>query len=228
MRSILVVDRDPEVHRQMAEVLRPYLVGAIGVQQADEARLAIERRRFEVTVLDHGVAPIDCYCRWSDQAPPMIASVDEENCSVLRQALQARAIDVLVRPVDVRGVVTRVLEVLEDRISSPHFLSRRLDDYLRRNCQSRDLSLVLLSERFGISASYASMLLRMGPWRGFKSRLAHHRVRRAEVLISRSNEPLYIVAEKCGFASPARLSETFRRLTGMTPKRYRERHRASG
>ena len=56
----------------------------------------------------------------------------------------------------------------------------------------------------------------------FRSRLQEVRIERAKRLIERTDEPFYLVAQRCGFRSSGRLTEAFRKVEGMPPKSYRE------
>jgi transcriptional regulator GlxA family with amidase domain len=51
------------------------------------------------------------------------------------------------------------------------------------------------------------------------------RITRARMLLETTYLPLEVVAERCGWRDPAMLRGVFRRITGMTPAAYRERHR---
>ncbi|MGE0315384.1 MAG: GlxA family transcriptional regulator [Lautropia sp.] len=51
------------------------------------------------------------------------------------------------------------------------------------------------------------------------------RVTHARMLLETTYLPLETVAERCGWRDPAMLRRVFRRATGTTPARYRERHR---
>ncbi|MDR2221076.1 MAG: AraC family transcriptional regulator [Methylobacillus sp.] len=52
--------------------------------------------------------------------------------------------------------------------------------------------------------------------------IIHARIRRAQNLLSISNLPIVDVALLCGFADQAHFSRCFRKVTGMTPSRYRQ------
>ena len=50
----------------------------------------------------------------------------------------------------------------------------------------------------------------------------HFRDGKAKCLLETTNEPLYIISEKCGFKSYFRLIEVFRKVEGLTPIKYRK------
>ena len=220
--SILVVDRDRQTRESIAESMRPYLVHVLETGDCSEA-LRLATRSVELALVDTDVIPLSKY--WSirgRRAPSLIVTTSDCSFALAVEALRGGAVDVFERPISVEPIVARITATLESRIASPHYLGRRLDKYVRDNCAQQDMSLSRLSRSFGISNGYASLLLRDGSWGGFRTRLAHHRVKQAKRLLMTTNEPLYTIADRCGFSSASRLSETFGRFVGVTPKRYRE------
>lgn len=223
--SMLLVDRDLSWISQIAESVRPYLLKIYQADSPTRATEVLRRRELELVVLDEGVLSISDFvssmrCK---RRPVLVVTTDRRDYGTVLDALRHRAVDVLHRPVEPSDLVTRIAEVLEDRIASPHYLGRRLDGYIRDNCRKPEMDLGYVSSQFGISKSYASLLLRSGHWGGFSSRLAHHRASMACRLLADTDDSLSLIAGECGFSSPSRLSETFSRQIGMTPKRYRER-----
>lgn len=52
------------------------------------------------------------------------------------------------------------------------------------------------------------------------------RLNQARLLLAGTNEPITLIAEKCGFASYTYLSRVFKEATGMSPRDFRNRGRA--
>lgn len=223
--SILIVDRDNRWTESVAEAFIPYLVCVHSVSSGDAAIAILRRTALEMVVLDAGVLSLELFCHnvCARKRPGLIVTTAVQDYRLAVDSLRAGATDVLLRPVTPKDLIARVTRQLEAKVSSPHYLGRRLDRFLKEHHQRNDLSLSMLSSTFGISSSYASLLLRDGSWGGFRARLAFHRIARAKRMLVATNEPLYLIAEQCGFASPSRLSETFSRMVGVSPKRYRVR-----
>ena len=154
--------------------------------------------------------------------PKLIVTSSVRDFGMAVDSIRVGASDIFLRPVSLRDLIRRATRELHGRIASPHYLARRLGGFLMAHLGHSDLDLSRLSSAFGISASYASLLLREGSWGGFRARLAHHRVAQAKSLLVGTDEPLYLIAEKRGFSSPSRLSETFLRVVGIGPKRFRQ------
>jgi AraC-like DNA-binding protein len=81
-----------------------------------------------------------------------------------------------------------------------------------------------MMDHFGLSKSYVWKLFK-GLNATFTQRLAFHRVEKAKNLLLQTNEPIYVIAELCGFRNQSRLSEVFFRVVGESPKRFRQHYR---
>ena len=222
--SVLLVDSDTDNLTELTEALRPYLLDIHGVTTKEDALMVLKHRLLELVVLDAGVLHLDEFmaCEMRRRSCALIITTRDRCYELAVQAIRLNAVDIVEKPIAMTRVVNLIAKVLDQRIASPHFLARRIDRFLRQNCGRADLRLADVSHAFGISLSYASLLLRSGHWRGFRDRLARHRVERARELLVGSHRPLYVIAEQCGFTTPSRFSETFSRVVGIGPKRYRE------
>lgn len=223
--SVLILDREPAWRRSLCERLRPYLLKVHEAESKAEAQSLLRQSSMSLALID---ADVMCLHEFADacrqgRRPALIVTTATEDYKVAVSALRQRAVDVFLRPIALADALRAITEALEADITSPHYLGRRIDRYLRENCTRSDLSLAVVSREFGISKSYVSMLLRDGSWGGFRQRLTRHRVAFARGLLEGTRRPLYEIAEQCGFSSASRLSETFSRVVGVSPKKYRIR-----
>jgi len=53
------------------------------------------------------------------------------------------------------------------------------------------------------------------------------RINQARFMLIATNEPITLIAEKCGFASYTYLSRVFKEVTGMSPRDFRARSRSA-
>jgi LacI family transcriptional regulator len=53
----------------------------------------------------------------------------------------------------------------------------------------------------------------------------HLQIERAKYLLATTTDSMSAIAERCGFSNQQRLAESFRKFIGVTPSRYRARHR---
>ena len=88
-----------------------------------------------------------------------------------------------------------------------------------------DLSLSALAEAQGINASYLSALFRRETGETVTDYVNRKRVELAVHLLSTTGLQVQTIAQHCGFADVHYFTKVFKKLTGETPRRFRERRR---
>lgn len=83
------------------------------------------------------------------------------------------------------------------------------------------LSVAAAARDAGVSASRLAHLVRRQTGRSLQAHLAERRVAEARRLLMATGLPLCDVAAAAGFSDQSHLGLVFRRLTGMTPRRFR-------
>ena len=84
-----------------------------------------------------------------------------------------------------------------------------------------DLSLKALSERLSVNASYLSTLFKKEMGMSLTDFINHRRISHAQKLLISTEMPIKSVALKCGIPDVYYFSRLFKRITGTTPKAYR-------
>lgn len=84
-----------------------------------------------------------------------------------------------------------------------------------------DLSLKALSERLSVNASYLSTLFKKEMGMSLTDFVNHRRISHAQKLLISTEMPIKSVALKCGIPDIYYFSRLFKRITGTTPKAYR-------
>ena len=184
----------------------------------------------EIVVLDgdrEGGDPLQAVRYWGASGMDPILLSSELSVDTVLGMMRAGAREILQKPVDMEKLEGILVAMLERRRPTIHGLARRIDAFVLRHAGREAFCLRDVGRRFNISPGYASRLYRRYVGTSFRSRLLEVRVRRAKQLIERTDDPLYLVAERCGFRSSGRLTEAFRRVEGMPPKSYREICRVS-
>jgi YesN/AraC family two-component response regulator len=95
-------------------------------------------------------------------------------------------------------------------------------DYIRRNYQE-NLTLRQLASEFSMNDSYLSSQFKKHTGQGFSDFLTDIRVERAKQLLSSVDLRVYEVADMVGFNNAKYFADVFKRRTGETPQRYRDR-----
>jgi RpiB/LacA/LacB family sugar-phosphate isomerase len=98
---------------------------------------------------------------------------------------------------------------------------QRVLSHVRENIE-KDLAVGEMAEVVGMSQYYFSKLFKMSTGTTPHQYVMRQRVERAQELLRESQLALVEVATQVGFETQSHFTSVFRRLVGITPKRYRE------
>jgi YesN/AraC family two-component response regulator len=223
---ILLVDDEPMVREvyQKALEFQSWTVEVAGDGQ--EALEMLHKGHFDVTVLDlvmphlSGMEVLEAI-RKEEIRTSVIVLTGYGDVEMSFEAGQMGAQGFLSKSLPLPEFIAAVRKALEARLPF-HVRAEALDAYLKERASDPALREGELCERFHVSTRYVSRLFREHLGATFPERLAHHRVQRAKQLLETTDEPLYRIADQCGFRDRRRLSEAFRKQEGMTPRQYRK------
>lgn len=85
-----------------------------------------------------------------------------------------------------------------------------------------DLSLKTLAHELNVSASYLSTLFRRETGIPLTEYVNHRRITHAKRLLLGSELPIKDIVQRCGFSDMYYFNRLFKRMTGTTPKAYRD------
>ena len=138
------------------------------------------------------------------------------------EAMHKGAKDFIQKPIKKEEFVNKIGSFIDARQPiTTHILADRLDAFLLANLTRKDLTLGIVMDHFRLSKTYVWKLFKdMNST--FTERLAFHRVEKGKNLLMYSNEPIYVIAELCGFKNQSRFSEVFMRVVGESPTRFRQ------
>ena len=115
----------------------------------------------------------------------------------------------------------RMKEMKKDKVISIHV--RKCIDYIYENLHE-ELSLRTLAEHTGLNPSYLSKLFSKETGMSIKSFIIKARVDTAENLLINSDFSCLDISLALGFSSQSAFISVFRKVNGITPKKYREQH----
>jgi AraC-like DNA-binding protein len=107
-------------------------------------------------------------------------------------------------------------------------LFEQIRQYIDRNYANPDLSLVHLGGRFGLPPKSVSHLFKEHSGVNFVDYLADVRMEQAKRLLVASDDPISDVAAKVGYVHAVSFNRVFKKLVGLTPGKFRRRHRSNG
>ena len=96
--------------------------------------------------------------------------------------------------------------------------------YIERNFASH-LSVEIVAERIGYHPYYLGAAFRKSIGMGVLEYINSVRIRSAEELLLHTDEPISVIAERCGYESADRFSAVFKEQNEMPPSKWRHEHR---
>ena len=111
--------------------------------------------------------------------------------------------------------------IREHNLKKYSLLTRKAITYIDTDLRA-DLSLKSLSELLSVNPNYLSTLFKKEIGIPLTDYVNHCRVKQAQRLLLGTDMPIKSVALQCGIPNITYFSRLFKRITGMTPKVYRE------
>lgn len=131
-----------------------------------------------------------------------------------RSCLRTRDESVLIPP---KEIITRQsTDVIA--ISDP--LARKAVEYIRRNLSS-SFGAAQIAEALGVQRSRLDRAVTAAVGHSVGGEILRQRIAEVKMLLKKTDLPAAVIARKCGFCTPSYLNNVFRRVTGMTPARFR-------
>ncbi|TBL69389.1 helix-turn-helix domain-containing protein [Paenibacillus thalictri] len=101
-------------------------------------------------------------------------------------------------------------------------LSRKMRAYIDEHFSNPDLSLVHLSEAFGVSSKYVSQLFKEENGENFVDYLAYVRMEKAKRLLVETDMKVQDISAEVGYMHTFSFTRVFKKTVGMTPGEYRK------
>ncbi|GAA0290655.1 AraC-like DNA-binding protein [Gracilibacillus halotolerans] len=87
----------------------------------------------------------------------------------------------------------------------------------------QNLSLHKLSQTFHLNEHYISRIFKRTTGFGFVEYVNHLRITEAERLLSETNLPVHLIAQRVGYSTQVHFNRVFKRAKGLSPNQYRQR-----
>jgi len=122
------------------------------------------------------------------------------------------------------NIRARIRESFKDARYSDEVVAgiMRAADYITQNL-SIDLKLTEVAEEVHISRSYFSECFKNIMGKTFHEFVRDARIDYSKALLGQTNEPIYKIAERCGYPDERYFSKVFRRSVGVLPSEIRKR-----
>ncbi len=123
------------------------------------------------------------------------------------------------------AIVARIHERGEaSRMKNAERLLERAENYVIKNYSNPELTMDTVCESLGVSASYLTQLFKKYKGSSFVKSVTQVRMQKAIELLSTTGELIVEVALRCGYRDVYYFSHSFKKFTGVPPKKYREDH----
>lgn len=113
----------------------------------------------------------------------------------------------------------RIVKEHQHKIHSS--IIRKVVAYLETDL-SADLTLNTLAQHLGVNASYLSTLFTKEMGTSLTDYVNHYRIDHAKTLLANTDVPIKDIALRCGIGDVHYFTRLFKRISGMTPKAWRE------
>jgi AraC-like DNA-binding protein len=112
----------------------------------------------------------------------------------------------------------------EDKKRHSHHLEDRISAYLQQNYADPDLSLTKVAGVFNLSPTYLSGFFKEQTGENFLNYVNTLRIEAAKKLLVEQSISLQEIAAQVGYSNNVVLIRNFKKVAGMTPGEYREKH----
>ena len=99
-------------------------------------------------------------------------------------------------------------------------LANKVAEYIRLNSQ-RAIKMEEISMKFGYNTDYLSRIFRKEFGKSLKGFIDQCRIEKIKTLVLNTSQPLYVIAEQCGFSDYKSFLKYFKRHQGMTLLEFR-------
>jgi two-component system response regulator YesN len=235
--DVMVVDDEHYVRLSIINRMDWSALGLNTPLQAENGLQALELLRqkpVQILITDvrmpgmDGLKLIDTVCElYPDKGIQFIVLSGYAEFEYARSALRLGAADYLLKPVDT-DELTRVLKACIEKIpASSNDEDARIASiktYINTHLDG-NLKLDAIAKEFYISSSYLSALFRAKVGQSLTNYIKNARLLRAKTLLETTDIPISEIARMTGYNDQTYFSKVFKRVFGIPPKKYQQKHR---
>lgn len=246
MPSIVLVDDERWVRTALRKVIErsesPYQVvkecanGQEALDWLDYHEADVIMTDVKMPVMD-GLTLVQ-HLRERSKAPEVVMISGYDDFQYVQFALRAQVVDYLLKPVEVDDM-RKCLETIQSRLSAggttdvpaPAAKEKERDEspirqavrYIQEALPG-EVTLQEIAAKVHLNPSYLSQLFKQQMKMNFIDYVLEQRMELAKQLLSRTTLRISEIAERVGYSDLAYFSNTYKRMTGMTPSEYRKGH----
>lgn len=250
MFRIVIADDESTIRNGLKNLIESYdldLQVVAMVEDGQEAIEAIEEYRPEIILMDinmpfvNGLEVIE-RARQIDKESKIIIISGYDQFEYAQKALELGVFIYLLKPIDYRSFKSIMVKAIEDysnRIWEKSILKDMTTkevctedvgnsaiNYIKENFSDNHLSLNKIAEKYYVSESYLTRIIKQKTGLSFTVYLNALRIKMAIKLLM-DNEKIYSIKEishRVGYNSQHYFSRAFKNYTGLSPNQYRNKN----
>jgi two-component system response regulator YesN len=252
--KVYIVDDKRLIRESLVQTIRWHTLGFSVVGSSGDGIIAeedIRRLRPDIVVTDirmPGLDGLSLTTRIRDFLPntQVIIITGYDEFEYAQQSLRAGAVDIILKPIrneDLEQALVKASARIKHNDESsmisgelpPSFpkdrpvgiLTRAVILYIEENLSS-DISLASMADMYRVTPSHLSRTFKKETGWTFLKYLIHRRIEKAQTLLADPSRRISEISETCGFRTPARFTQVFKRIKRQTPSEYRKGFEAIG
>ncbi len=125
---------------------------------------------------------------------------------------------------EIRGLFSKALSYRKNKVNQERYaIIQQAKAYIEQHFGESDLRMEDVAHRFNLSPSHFSTVFRQHAGKTFRVYLSNLRINKAKELLKTTNLKSAEVAFRCGYSDPHYFSSVFKKKTGQTPLKFRDR-----
>lgn len=246
MYNVFIADDEPWVLVSLKNLIDWCALGFIIGGEAQDGRLAlerIERMQPHLIISDirmpgmNGLELLEII-REREWPAEIILISGYSDFEYARKAMRFGCMGYLMKPVDeleLTDYLKRAKHKLDERLQfiereekageegyiSENHMVQNMVKYIQENFGG-PLSLQKMAEKFRLSESHISNMIKKNTGKSFSDHLIEYRIQKAQVLLRTTNDSIEDIAEKVGYPDYFYFLKVYKKATGISPTAYRK------
>lgn len=247
MYRVVIADDEKTMRSGLAQLIASYQMDlSVEAMACDgqEAIDAVKKLHPQILLMDINMPRVNgldaiCEIRKLDKDIKIIILSGYDEFTYAQKALEYGVFSYLLKPLDLlkfRDVLQSAMDAYSQRAWEKNWIqqevpvspahqdfSTELIQYISSHYTDCTLTLTTISDRFHVSSSYVTKVIKQATGMPFTDYLNHIRIRAAKLLLSNPNASMTIgeVADAIGYNSQNYFCRVFKSKTGLSPNQWR-------
>ena len=223
-QKILIVDDEPLVVSQLVGFLRDEPYDIFTAENGMAGLEILRKENIDLAVIEIDTGAIDRimlmkHVKKGNIQTAMLIMTSLRSAELGAKVTKAGAVSVFDKPIKRDVFLAKIKKYMPPQ----DMWKTWLESFLEAHYSDPELRFENVRRHFRFSKSYGYALFKKHLGKTFREALREVRIEKAKSLLEETRLPVYEIAERCGFRSPQRLNEAFKRLYGVSPLAHRKK-----